>query len=59
MHPSGNFGIDCRERCRRHCINKEPYHHVNGVCDSRCHDIYVGTYCNNRKTYFKSRLSPM
>lgn len=51
MCPPGYFGMDCTKRCVGHCLNNEPCNHESGVCLSGCQNGYVGTHCNNGRTY--------
>lgn len=51
--PSGQYGLDCSERCSGYCTNNEPCDYVNGICPSGCQDGYIGTHCNNGKIFIR------
>lgn len=48
----GFFGINCSETCNDNCKNNTTCDPINGVCLNGCEDGYIGTHCNNCKTYF-------
>lgn len=48
----GYFGIDCIERCSSHCVTNQYCEHVSGVFFDGCQDGYIGTHCDESKTYW-------
>lgn len=47
----GQFGLDCRERCSKHCKNSKLCDHISGACTSGCQNGFVGSHCTIGKIF--------